>query len=550
MTRTTLIAAAVLAAGHAAAQDSAPETIFHNGKIVTVDEAFSIAEAFAVAEGKFAAVGTNDEVQALAGDGTTVVDLGGRTVIPGLIDSHLHLFGAALNIPRVSLIDARNMDDVRAAIAERVAETPPGDWVMVSSAWHESILDEGRLPTRADLDPVSPENPVFIPRGGHVITVNSKALEIAGVTADTPDPEHGVIVRDEGGEPTGVLLEDATELVEGILPPPPPPEEQVRLLKLMMSELNGYGVVAVTEPGLNDEQIATYRQLEEEGALTTRTQMLYRVRSTEQTRQVVGTYERDATCDDMLCFTGIKILLDGGVEGARLYEPYQVVEGEQPDPEYRGVMILPAGGVEEYREMLRTAAEAGFQVQTHGVGDETLDVIVQSYDQVDEELPVEVGMDGLRWTVMHIFLPTTEALETMKAQDMLATAQDHPVLLGHNQLRWWGESRAGYAIPVKDLIEAGLVVGGGTDAPVVPPDPYLSIWWMVTRGTLGGEPLGPEQAVSIEDALRLWTIGSAKVQFAEDSRGSIEEGKLADFAVLSGDILSIPPSRSATSGPN
>ena len=409
----TAAVAAAMATG-AAAQEGPPDAVYVGGHVVTVDGEFSIAEAFAVDDGRFVAVGTDDEVRALAGEGTEVVELGGRTVIPGLIDSHLHQFGAALNAPRVSLLEARSMNDVRDAIAERVAETPPGEWVLASSAWHESILEEGRLPTRADLDAVSPDHPVFIPRGGHVVAVNSVALEMAGVTAETPDPEHGVVVRDEAGEPTGVLLEDATALVEDILPPPPPPEEQVRLLKDMMAELNAFGVVAVTEPGLNDEQIATYRQLEEEDALTTRVQMLYRVRSDEDVQHVADTYERDAACDDMLCFSGVKIGLDGGVEGARLSEPYLVVAGEQPDPDYRGVMILPAGGLDGYRDMLRLAARAGMQVQTHGVGDETLDAIVEGYAATGEETGVEVGLDGLRWTAMHVFLPTPEAIETMQ----------------------------------------------------------------------------------------------------------------------------------------
>ncbi len=268
--------------------------------------------------------------------------------------------------------------------------------------------------------------------------------------------------------------------------------------------------------------------------------MLFRANGKEAVESAVAAYQADATCDDMLCFTGLKFLLDGGVEGARLYEPYRIVEGEQLDPDYRGVMILPPGGISEYVDALRLAAEAGFQVQTHGVGDETLDVIVDAYETVANETNTPIGMDGLRWTVMHIFLPTEEAIATMQEHDILASAQDHPVLLGHNQLRWWGEERAAYAIPINRLLEAGLVVGGGTDAPVVSPNPFLSLWWMVTRGTLSGEPLGPEQAVTIEEALRMWTMDSAKIQFAEDSRGSIEEGKLADFAVLSDDILTIP----------
>lgn len=308
----------------------------------------------------------------------------------------------------------------------------------------------------------------------------------------------------------------------------------------MMAELNGFGVVGVTEPGLMDPQIALYRELEDGGELTTRVQMLARVWTLEDVEAATGKYEPDGVCDDMLCFTGVKFLLDGGVEGARLYEPYLVVDGEQPDPEYRGVMILPDGGLDEYRKALGVAAKAGYQVQTHGVGDETLDAIVQSYARIDAEMDVEVGMDGLRWVVMHIFLPTEEAITTMKREDILATAQDHPTLLGYNQSRWWGEPRAGYAIPVRDLTEAGLVVGGGTDAPVVSPNPFYSLWWMVTRGTFSGEVLGPDQAVDIGTALRLWTLDSAKVQFAEDMRGTIETGKLADFVVLSDDIMTIP----------
>ena len=373
------------------------------------------------------------------------------------------------------------------------------------------------------------------------MTVNSRALELAGITADTSDPEHGVIVRDADGTPTGVLLEDATELVEALLPPPPSIEEQTALLKQMMVELNAQGVVGVTEPGLSDEQIDLYRGLEADDTLTTRVQMLYRVRDPDTARHAAETYAADARCDDMLCFSGVKFLMDGGVEGARLLEPYDVVEGEQPDPEYRGVMILPEGGLDAYREILRIAAEAGFQVQTHGVGDETIDAMVDAYASVADETGTVIGMDGLRWTVMHIFLPTEHAIATMQEHDILATVQDHPTLLGHNQSRWWGDERAAYAIPIRRLIDAGLVLGGGTDAPVVLSDPFLSIWWMVTRGTLTGDPLGPEQGISVEEALRLWTIGSAKTQFAEASRGSIEAGKLADFVVLSDDILTVPP---------
>lgn len=516
-------------------QTEAADLVLKNGNIVTVDAAFSTVSAVAIDEGKFVAVGTDEEISAFEGDQTQVIDLGGKTVIPGLLDNHLHQMRAALNAPLVSLLEARSIGDVVQAIGERVEQTAPGEWVQASSAWHESTLEEGRLPTRQDLDEVSPGNPVFIPRGGHVVTVNSAALKEAGITKDTADPEGGVIVRDESGEPTGVLLESATELVEDVLPPPPPPEEQARLLTDFMKQLNAFGVVGLVEPGLSDEQIGIYRQLHEDGAMTVRTHMLFRINGAESAQHFVDTYSREQN-DAMLSIDGVKYLLDGGVEGARLNEPYQVVEGEQPDPDYRGVLLLPPGGMEELVKALTLVVEGEWQAQIHAVGDETIDTAIEAMAQVDQEVPI----DDLRWAIMHIFLPSEEAMAQMKELDVLATVQDHAFLLGHNQLRYWGPERAAYAIPIRALLDAGVETSGGTDAPVLPANPFFSISWMVTRELLNGSVLGPEQAISREEALRLWTINSAHLMGVEDSQGSIELGKRADLAVLSDDLMTIP----------
>jgi predicted amidohydrolase YtcJ len=213
------------------------------------------------------------------------------------------------------------------------------------------------------------------------------------------------------------------------------------------------------------------------------------------------------------------------------------VPGEQPDPNYRGVLLLPPGGEDEYVEGLKLAAAAKVQVQTHAVGDETIDVIVRSYERVNAETPIK----DLRWTIMHLFLPTESALKRMAQIGIMVTAQDHAVLLGHNQRRWWGDRRAAYAIPIRSMLDAGLQVGGGTDGPVVPVDPFLSMWWMTTRGTLNGYKLGPEQAITPREALQLYTINNATIMGVEKDRGSIETGKLADLAVLSQDVLSVPP---------
>jgi len=406
---------------------------------------------------------------------------------------------------------------------------------VASSGWHESILAEGRMPTRWELDKVSPNNPVFIPRGGHVVTVNSAALQLAGITKDTPDPEGGVIVRDPAtGEATGVLLETAATLVRKVLPPP---SGNLRdLMKATMSELNSYGIVSVVEPGVDERQIALYRALDDAGEMTIRTDVLYRaMRKTEVEKGIAAIKAQKNS--DMLRFVGIKFPLDGGVEGARMYSPFRIVPGEQPDPNYRGVLLLPPGKEDEYVEGLKLIAAAGLQAQTHAVGDETIDVIVRSYERVNREIPIR----PLRWTIMHIFHPRDAAIAKMAEIGIMATAQDHPVLLGHNQVRWWGDERAADAIPIRKLIDRGILVGGGTDGPVVPVDPFLSMWWMTTRQVLKGYVLGKEHAITPKEALTLYTINNARVMGVEAERGSIEVGKLADLAVLSQDILAVPP---------
>ncbi len=512
------------------------DLILRGGRIITVDGNWRIAEALAIRDGRFIAVGDNAAVASLAGPATQVVELSGRTVVPGLIDTHLHQLFAALNSPAVQLLSSRSIADVQKAIAARVAQTLPGQWVTASSGWHESILEEGRMPTRNELDPVSPNNPVFIPRGGHVVTVNSRALELAGITKNTPDPQGGIIVRDPSGEPTGMLLQNAANLVRRILPPPPPPASITQLLKDAMRELNAFGIVGVVEPGVDERQIALYRLVHDAGEMTVRTDVLYRAMRKVDVEKGIAAL-RSQKNSDMLRFVGIKFPLDGGVEGGRMYWPYRIVPGEQPDPAYRGVLLLPPGGEDEYVEGLKLIAEAGLQAQTHAVGDETIDLVVRAYERVNREKPIR----DLRWTIMHIFHPSDAAIKKMAEIGITATVQDHPVLLGHNQRRWWGDERAAYAIPIRKLIDAGVLVGGGTDGPVVPIDPFLSMWWMTTRQVLKGYVLGREHAITPKEALQLYTINNARIMGVDKERGSIEVGKLADLAVLSQDILAVDP---------
>ena len=510
------------------------DLVLRGGKVITVDKDFRIADGVAIKDGRFLAVGSEEQIVGHIGPSTQVIELAGKAVVPGLIDTHLHQLFAALNGPAVQLLGAKSVADVQKAIGERVARTEPGKWVTASSGWHESILQEGRMPTRHELDPVSPNNPVFIPRGGHVVTVNSKALELAGITKDTPNPEGGIIVRDEKGEATGMLLQNAANLVRRILPPPP--ANMPDLLKAAMRELNSYGIVGVVEPGVNEQQIALYRRVHDAGEMTVRTDVLYRAMRKAEVEKGIAALKAEKN-SDMLRFVGIKFPLDGGVEGGRMSWPYRLVPGEQTNAAYRGVLLLPPGGEDEYVEGLKLIADAGLQAQTHAVGDETIDLIVRAYERVAKEKPIK----PLNWAIMHLFHPSDAALKKMAELGIVATMQDHPVLLGHNQRRWWGDEHAAYAIPIRKAIDAGVLVGGGSDGPVVPVDPFLSMWWMTTRQVLKGYALGKEHAITPKEALTLYTINNARIMGVEKERGSIEAGKLADLAVLSQNILEVPP---------
>jgi predicted amidohydrolase YtcJ len=520
----------------AAAQTITADTVLVGGKIVTVDRGFSTAQAVAVKGDRILAVGTNEAIRTLVGPATRVIELGGKTVIPGLNDSHLHLLNAGLNLERVALGTAKTMKDVTAAIAARVAQTRPGEWVLGSSNWHESQLAEGRLPTRSDLDAVAPNNPVYLPRGGHVVTMNSAALKLGNVTKDTPDPAGGVIVRDAAGEPTGVMFESAAFGPIQRLIPQPNPAGRRDALKRMMVEANRLGITGLVEPGLSLADIGIYMDLWRGKELTTRVRMLQRTADSTDV-ETLGRILAPNFGDDMLRIGGFKYLADGGVEGAYLREPYLIVEGEQTDPKYVGKLLLPAGGLDELRKLYLAAAQRGWQVQTHAVGDATIDQVVALYDEVNKTVPIR----DLRWAIMHIFLPSEQALDTMKRLGVYATVQDHPTLLGFNMRRYWGEQRAAYGIPLRAIMDKGIATAGGTDGPVVSWNPFVSIWWMTTRKTYNGDkPLGPEQAISREDALRIYTMGTAALSFAEDKVGSLEAGKLADLVVLTDDLMTVP----------
>lgn len=507
-----------------------------NGSIITVDAGFSRVEAVAIRDGRFLAVGSNPEVEALIGPGTRVVDLGGRTVVPGLIDSHFHLLWNALTSSSCDLLEARSISDVQQILAAAAASLPKGAWIVPGPAWHEGLLAERRMPTRWELDEAVPDHPVFIPRGGHVSTSNSMALERAGIDDGTPDPHGGMIVRRAGdGTATGMLLDNANLLMRRVLPAPAPLEDQMDRLAAQMARMNMRGLVHATEPAIDARALEVYSAMRDAGRMTMRVDLLWRFLGRDDVGRVTAL--ADFPSDAMLRFSGGKYMVDGGIEGAWVSQPHLLIEGEQLDAHYRGISMLPPGGEEELYECFLKIARAGLQLQCHAVGDSGIDAVLRAYARVDEMVPIA----PLRWAVMHIHLPSDSAIAQMKRLGVHATIQDHSVLLGSNMVRWWGRERAEYGAPTRRLIDAGLLVSGGTDAPVVVNDPFVCLWWLVTRKTLHGEVLGPEQAISPREALELYTINAARVIGVADEQGSIEVGKLADLAVLSQDITAVDP---------
>jgi predicted amidohydrolase YtcJ len=514
-----------------------PETVLYDGQIRTVDADDSGVEAVVIRDGRFLAVGTTDGIRELAGPETEERDLGGRTVVPGLIDSHIHLRQVGMDLDRVTLFDARSIDDVLGAIGAEASSLPDGEGVIAGGGWHESQLDEGRLPTRAELDDVAPDNPVFIPRGAHVAVLNSAGLSAAGIDAQTDDPEGGTIVRDEAtGDPNGTVLETArTELVEPVLPERGY-EDYVADIKRAMGDLNARGVTAAMEPGLEQAELRAFQRVATDGEATVRTHALIWVYGVDDVREA-GSYFSRNFGTEMLKVGGVKYMLDGGVEGARLSEPYEVVDDVQEQEGYHGHLLLPEGGKDELQEMYELAAERGHQMQTHVVGDEAIDLLLDMYEAANDVRDIA----PLRWAGMHTFLPRAEHIERMEELDVMATVQNHPTFLGQNMERLWGTERAEGAIPLRTLLESDVQMGGGTDAPVVPWYPFESIWWMVTRNTVTAGTLGAEESISAEDALRLWTHDAAYTMHWDDEIGSIEAGKRADLAVLDRDIVTCPP---------
>jgi predicted amidohydrolase YtcJ len=540
-------AAFLLLAARAFAADA--DLILHNGKVVTVDARFSIAQAVAMKGGRITAVGRDAEVLKERGAATRTIDLKGRTVLPGLFDSHVHALEAGLSEYRAPLPPLDSIPAVQAHLRERAKSTPKGQWIVVPRTF-PTRLAELRMPTRDVLD-VLTEHPVMFD-ASYVVIANSLALKMSGITRDTPNPPGGEIVKDAKGEPNGIL-KNAAGLLKGV-PRGSAGLTEADRLKALEDQLKRYveaGLTSVCDRSVDGETIALWRKLKEQGRLPIRASLTWRPnasRSVEDLAQAIRSADYvTKSGDDWLRFAAFKLTLDGGMTIGTAYQRYPYGPfGRQlygkTNPDDRGQLFIAP---EKLTAVMRAARDRGWQLTTHDQGGAAIDTFLDTLEALDRERPIRESRSFL----MHASFQSPEAIARMKKMGVLADAQpqwlykDAPALekvFGRAGMRWF--------YPMRSYLDAGIAVASGSDhmighdknKAVNPYNPFLSMWIMVARKTDRGDVLYPEERITREEALKTHTVWGAFMEFTERQKGAIEVGKLADMVAIDRDYLTCP----------
>jgi predicted amidohydrolase YtcJ len=533
-----------------------PDLILHHGKIVTVDKTFSIAQAIAIKAGRIQAVGSNDNLLKLRGDTTLVVDLGGKTVLPGLMDSHTHPSGASMHEFDHPIPPMESIGDVLKYVKARVQALDDGQWISVSQVFI-TRLKERRFPTRQELDSVAPKNPVFF-RTGPDAALNSLALKLSGIDKSFKDPKDstGYIERDpKTGQPTGILrnLRSAVKYQAPKGARKATEQDRYGHLLRLFKDYNSVGITAIADRAASSSAVDRYKTMFDKGDLTVRVAASRHI-STGGSNDDAAKRVRDVaknplakdweTAGHMVHIVGVKTFLDGGMltGSAYLREPWGLSEIYSiKDPEYRGLRFIPADKLEA---MVQAAVESKLQFTAHSVGDGAVHALLDAYEAVNKITPIATT----RPNITHCNFMTLEAIGKMARLKVSADIQPAWLYLDIRTLsKQFSYKRTRYFQPLNTIFKHKVIAGGGSDhmqkigsfRSVNPYNPWLGIQTAVLRKPIdfGGKQFHPEEALTREQAIQFYTINNAYILFLDDVAGSLEPGKFADMIVIDQDVL-------------
>jgi predicted amidohydrolase YtcJ len=530
--RRPLLAFVLASAAPCLAIAQSADLIITNARIYTVDENRPVVEAMAIREGRVVATGPQRGILTMRGPNTQVIDLHGRTVIPGMIDSHVHLLNLGNSLRNVDLVGTTSYDDVIARVAARAKDAPAGSWI-VGRGWDQNDWGDTRFPTHDALSRAVPNHPVVLTRiDGHATLVNAAAMRAANVTAQTQDPSGGRFERNPDGTPTGVLVDAAMGIVNRQVPPLSK-DQMKSAVQAAIAEMNRWGLTSVHDAGVGRTVIDVYEEVAREGRFNIRDYVM--VANNDSTiNHYLARGPQSGLYDGKLWIKAIKISADGalGSRGAALIEPYA------DDPKNNGLALVPAGRV---RDVSVKALRAGFQVNVHAIGDRANRTVLNEFEEALTQVPV---VDH-RFRIEHAQIihpddvPRFAQLGVIPS--MQASHQTSDMYWAVNRL---GPTRVLGAYAWRSLLNSGVIIANGSDLPVERTNPLISFMASVSRQDARGWPAGgwyPEQRMTREEALKSMTIWAAYAGFMEKDVGSLAPGKLADFVVLDQDIMRVPP---------
>lgn len=525
------------------------DLILHNGKIVTADVRFNVVEAIAIKAGKITRTGTSIAILAAEkGPRTNVVDLAGKTVLPGLIDAHVHAIGAGLSEFKSKLPPLDSIGDIQNYIREKAKTTPAGEWIIVPRTLPPR-LKEQRFPTKTDLDVVTTHPVAF--DGSYVWSANTAGLKLSGITRDTPNPAGGEVVKGPDGEPNGILRA-ANQLLKGIRDEARATEtERQQALETMLKLYAAAGLTTVGDRAVTALDVTTYQALKAQGRLPVRAVLTWRIDASRPIEKIEEEINAKTWTtnqgDERLKFGTFKVTLDGGQSVGTAYQrmpygPYGRQLYGQTNPDARGTLFVDR---EKLTRIFRAARNKGWQLTSHAQGGAAIDVLLDAFEALDKEKPIAPS----RSHVMHGSFMSEEAIARMKKMGILADVQggwlhfDVPALeqvFGYKNMR--------YFFPLQSYLKSGIIIAGGSDhmighdknRAVNAFNPFFNMWMSISRKTREGKLIYPEEKITREQALRMYTNGSAYLHFSEKTLGSLEAGKLADLVIIDKDFLACP----------